>query len=133
MLSKAFRNRFIQIEVPDINIDDMAAIIKRRCLYVPPSHIPYMLSTFKEVNLYRSSEHLLMQRSGMITLRDLIKWGARMQHTTPENPKEALAMEGYCLLVEKLRDQNSIHQITAILEKIFSMKIDCSQYYESFV
>lgn len=49
-----------------------------------------------------------------------------MQHSSPDNPKEALAMEGYCLLVEKLRDKNSIDQITSILEKIFNIKIDCT-------
>jgi midasin len=78
MLSKAFRNRFIQINVGDIQVEDMAAILRRRCVYVPPSHVPLMLQTYREVNLHRSSEHLLMQRCGMITLRDLIKWGTRM-------------------------------------------------------
>jgi len=43
MLSKAFRNRFIQIELPEASQQDMTAIIKRRCIYVPPSYVPLML------------------------------------------------------------------------------------------
>lgn len=39
---------------------------------------------------------------GMVTLRDLIKWGNRMKNAA--SGKESTAMEGYCLIVERVRD-----------------------------
>lgn len=49
--------------------------------------------------MLRASESLFM---GMVTLRDLIKWGNRMKNA--ESGKECTAMEGYCLIVERVRD-----------------------------
>ena len=41
----------------------------------------------------------------MITLRDLIKWGCRLvNNISEESTRDDLAIEGYCLLVERLRD-----------------------------
>ena len=57
-----------------------------------------------------------MQKSGMITLRDLIKWGTRMHNSTnSDNPKESLAIEGFYLLAEKLRDSESKSKVKTIL------------------
>lgn len=52
----------------------------------------------------------------MITLRDLIKWGTRMHNSTnSDNPKESLAIEGFYLLAEKLRDSESKSKVKTIL------------------
>lgn len=84
-----------------------------------------MLQSFKELNLYKTSEHLFMQKSGMITLRDLIKWGTRMRNgTNSENPKEALAIEGFYLLAEKLREPESKQRVKGILQSIFNFQFE---------
>ena len=47
-----------------------------------------------------------MGKEGVVTVRDLIKWGKRDITT-----KEDLAMEGYCLLAERLRSHEERAEI----------------------
>ena len=57
-----------------------------------------MLEIQKALNLYRLNEYLNVP----ITLRDLIKWGLRKQVTSL---KRDCALEGYCILAERMRDK----------------------------
>ncbi|CAD8092675.1 unnamed protein product [Paramecium sonneborni] len=123
-LSKAFRNRFIEIQVEEISTEDLTNILKTRCQYLPETHIPLVRSTQVQINLFRASESLFM---GMVTLRDLIKWGNRMKNAG--SGKESTAMEGYCLIVERVRDLQLRKQLQTIIETIFKVKLHPEQYY----
>ena len=66
-----------------------------------------------------------MHSGGIITLRDLIKWGGRLDNQqSDQSTKDELAMEGYCLLVERLRDQSLRSSVMEILEKVFKVKLN---------
>ncbi|CAD8184490.1 unnamed protein product [Paramecium pentaurelia] len=123
-LSKAFRNRFIEIQVEEISTEDLTNILKTRCQYLPETHIPLVRQTQVQINLLRASESLFM---GMVTLRDLIKWGNRMK--TASSGKESTAMEGYCLIVERVRDIQLRKQLQTIIENIFKVKLHPEEYY----
>ncbi|KAM3143024.1 hypothetical protein pb186bvf_004842 [Paramecium bursaria] len=132
-LSKAFRNRFIEIQVQEINSEDLTNILTARCQFLPPTYIPYMRTIQVELNTLRSSDQIFMQGTGMITLRDLIKWGSRMQHEDILNSREQAAMEGYCIIAERIRDQDIKATVKRSLEKTFKVELFPEEYYDGVV
>lgn len=67
------------------------------------------------MNILRSSEHFFI---GLLTLRDLIKWGNR-KHDDKLTTKESVFLEGYCILAERIRDESVKLQVKSILERVF--------------
>lgn len=63
----------------------------------------------------------------MITVRDLIKWGNREVSSL-----EDLAMEGYCLLAERLRTSEEREFIQKVIEKHCKVKINSHEFYENY-
>ena len=58
-------------------------------------------------------------------MRDLIKWGNR-----PVSSLEDLAMEGYCLLAERLRTHEERAFIQKVIEKHCKVQINPDDYYK---
>lgn len=56
------------------------------------------MAILKDLRLFRQRNNFFLGKESSITIRDLIKWGNRPVLTVDE-----LAMEGYCLLAERLR------------------------------
>ncbi len=100
-LSKAFKNRFVQLYFEEINEEDLEKIINKRGA-LPPTFIKKLMSIMKDLKIYRQRNDFFSGKEGVITVRDLLKWSKRSVTTLEE-----LAMEGYCLLAEKLRNSNS--------------------------
>ena len=96
-LSKAFKNRFIQIYFDEINEEDLQKIILKRCK-IAPSYCSKLLKVMKELQLRRQTNNFFMGKEAAITVRDLIKWAKR-----PVISSDELAVEGYCILAERLR------------------------------
>ena len=96
-LSKAFKNRFIQIYFDEISESDLEKIILKRTK-IAPSFCKKLLSVMKELQLRRQTNNFFMGKEAAITVRDLIKWAKR-----PIVTAEQLAVEGYCILAERLR------------------------------
>lgn len=55
----------------------------------------------RDLKVFRQRNNFFMGREGVITVRDLIKWGRR-----DVGRVEDLAIEGYVLLAERLRNGN---------------------------
>jgi len=96
-LSKAFKNRFIQIYFDEISEEDLEKIILRKAK-IAPSYCKKVLKVMKALQLRRQSNNFFMGKEGAITVRDLIKWAKR-----PHTSSDELAMEGYFILAERLR------------------------------
>lgn len=60
-------------------------------------------------------------------MRDLIKWGNREVACL-----EDLAMEGYCLLAERLRTAEEREFIAKVIEKHCKVKLDVPAFYEDY-
>jgi midasin (ATPase involved in ribosome maturation) len=59
-----------------------------------------MLRVINELTRYRLREKVFI-KDAIVTIRDLLKWTSRSMD--PNNLKEALALEGYSILAERLR------------------------------
>lgn len=107
-LSRAFRNRFLELCVSDLPHSEVEEIVTESC-GIPPKFSKVLVSVMKELQIRRQQSNLFSGKHGSVTTRDLIKWGRRQPATL-----EALAIEGYMLLAEKLRteeEQQSVHAI----------------------
>ena len=120
MLSRAFRNRFVEIHVDEIPEDELSTILDKRCK-IPESYAKKMVEVMKELELHRQSSKVFAGKHGFITPRDLFRWADRFR--TFGNSCEDLARDGYYLLAERLRDEGEKKVVQAVLEKHLRVKL----------
>ena len=76
-LSEAFKNRFILIKVGDVPTDELRDILERKCS-LPQSRANLMVKTMESLQIYRAQGSLFSGKDSTITVRDLLKWGTRV-------------------------------------------------------
>lgn len=99
-LSRAFRGRFIEVQVDELPDTDLVEIIERRCR-LPQSFAKRMVAVMRELQTRRRVSRLFSGKSGFVTARDLFRWGARR----PDS-RESLAVHGFLLLGERARNES---------------------------
>lgn len=110
-LSRAFRSRFIEVQVDELPDSDLHAILERRA-DIPASFARRMVAVMRELQLQRRASGLFSGREGYITARDLFRWAARGPRSRDE-----LAIHGFMLLAERARSTKERSVIRAILCK----------------
>ena len=122
-LSRAFRNRFVEIHICDIPSAEMVMILERRS-HCPPSHAKALVNIMATLRTRRSKSSVFMGKDGLITPRDLLRWAER--HA---NSKLELAQEGYMLLGERLRSEEERSIVKEEIEANLKVTIDCDNLY----
>jgi midasin len=125
-LSRAFRNRFLELHFDDIPEDELHTILQERSQKVAPSDCHRIVSVYKELSRLRQSNRLFEQKDSFATLRDLFRWAMR----NAEN-REELAANGYMLLGERVRNSEERQAVKEIIERVFKVKIDPTALYDS--
>ena len=130
MLSRAFRNRFVEIHVGEIPDDEMSTIVAKRC-EIPDSYAKKMVEVMKDLQLHRQSSgdcRVYAGKHGFITPRDLFRWADRYKRFG--NSYEDLAKDGYYLLAERLRDEVEKSLVQEVLEKHLRVKLNVKNLYD---
>lgn len=122
-LSKAFRNRFVEVHMSDIPEDEMIVILERRC-GCPPSHAKLLVKVMKSLRQRRSRSGIFRGKDGLITPRDLLRWANR-----GASSKSELATEGYMLLAERLRVDEEKEVVRSVIEKEMKVSVDLDELY----
>jgi midasin len=122
-LSRAFRNRFVDIHVGEIPEEEMITILEKRCK-CPKSYAKLLVKVMSALRKRRSKSSVFRGKDGLVTPRDLLRWAERKVTS-----KNELAIEGYMLLAERLRDEDEKVTVKQILEDIFKVQIDCDEIY----
>ncbi|KAK9099488.1 hypothetical protein Syun_026533 [Stephania yunnanensis] len=120
MLSRAFRNRFVEIHVDEIPECELSEILEKRCK-IPSSYAKTMVEVMKDLQLHRQNSQVFAGKHGFITPRDLFRWADR--YRLLGDSREDLARDGYYLLAERLRDENEKKTVQEILERHFGVKL----------
>jgi midasin (ATPase involved in ribosome maturation) len=110
-LSRAFRGRFVEVQVDDMPDVDLKEILVRRSC-VPSSFADRMVATMRELQVRRRTSQIFSGKAGFVTARDLFRWAARMPRT-----REDLAKEGFFLLGERSRIPHEREVVRRVLEK----------------
>ncbi|CAN8097186.1 unnamed protein product [Discula destructiva] len=124
VLSRAFRNRFLELHYDDIPEDELEYILQKRSVNTAPSDCRRIVSVYKELSRLRQTSRVFEQKDSFATLRDLFRWALRSAET-----REDIANNGFMLLAERVRDEEERIAVKAIIESVFKVKIDPDQLY----
>ncbi|CAF1193986.1 unnamed protein product [Didymodactylos carnosus] len=124
LLSRAFRNRFIELNFSELPRQELVTIIHRKS-DLPESYSQILVTVMHDLQKHRSKQGVFAGKHSLITLRDLFRWAERYAMTKECNDwKQFLAEHGYLLLACRSRDQDDVNTIRSIIEKHFSKQID---------
>ena len=122
-LSRAFRNRFLELHFDDIPEDELETILRDRS-QIAPSFCKKIVEVYKRLSILRQTTRLFEQRNSFATLRDLFRWALRAA-----DDREQLAINGFLLLAERVRDANERQSVKKVIEDIMKVKVDEGQIY----
>src|ERR1700719_4089738 len=123
-LSRAFRNRFLELHFDDILENELEYILKERS-QIAPSFCTRIVSVYKKLSLLRQSTRLFEQKNSFATLRDLFRWALR-----EAVGYQQLAENGYMLLAERVRRVEERVVVKEVIEKVMKVKITESALYD---
>lgn len=122
-LSKAFRNRFLELNVEDIPDQELAEILEGRCS-IPRSFASKMVTVMRELQRRRQTSNAFAGKLGFITPRDLFRWAER-----PTDGYQQLAENGYFILAERLRSPIEKEIVKEVLSSILNVPLDVGNLF----
>ncbi|KAL8913085.1 MAG: hypothetical protein Q9171_002065 [Xanthocarpia ochracea] len=123
VLSRAFRNRFLELHFDDIPEDELETILRERS-QIAPSFCANIVAVYKKLSLYRQHSRLFEQKDSFATLRDLFRWAFR-----DADDRQQLAVNGYYLLAERVRNDEERQVVKRTIEEVTKTKIDNDAIY----
>ena len=123
-LSRAFRNRFVELHFDDIPEEELEVILRERC-QIAPSFCTRIVAVYKELSVVRQKGRLFEEKNSFATLRDLFRWALR-----DADDREQLAVNGFLLLAERVRDVDERSTVKRIIEGVMKVNIDERKIYD---
>ncbi|KAJ7195538.1 P-loop containing nucleoside triphosphate hydrolase protein [Mycena pura] len=123
VLSRAFRNRFLEVHFEDVPQAELETILCQRCR-IAPSYGKKIVNVFRELQNRRQSGRVFETKQGFATLRDLFRWAGRQAIGYQE-----LAENGYMLLAERARRADDKVAVKDVIESVMGVKIDENAIY----
>ncbi|GBG32276.1 Midasin [Hondaea fermentalgiana] len=111
MLSRAFRNRFLELHVGEIPTKELETILNKRCA-LAPTFCKVLVNVMTDLQMHRQQSKLFAGKEGFITPRDLLRWANRNPTTYEE-----LAVEGFRLLGDRVRSDADKRIVQDVIEK----------------
>ncbi|KAK7081093.1 AAA ATPase midasin [Halocaridina rubra] len=127
VLSRAFRNRFVELHFDEIPPTELEMILHERC-EVPLSYSKKMVAVLQELQKMRRGTNLFQGKQSFITLRDLFRWAERYRLAPKQEEKfydwdQHLADEGYLVLAGRVRAEEECEEIRKVIEKRMKKKV----------
>jgi midasin len=113
VLSRAFRNRFLELHFDDIPVEELTEILHRRTM-IPESWCKKIVVVYKELSTLRQENRIFEQKS-FATLRDLFRWAQRKADTVQD-----LGDNGFMLLAERVRKEEERQAVKKVIETVMS-------------
>ncbi|KAK1228082.1 AAA ATPase midasin [Marasmius sp. AFHP31] len=124
VLSRAFRNRFLEVHFEDVPEVELQTILCEKCR-IAPSRAEKIVAVFRELQKRRQSGRVFESKHGFATLRDLFRWGERQANSDQE-----LAEDGYMLLAERARREDDKVAVKEVIESVMRAKLDETALYD---
>ena len=123
-LSKAFRNRFVEMFIPELPDDELISILQIKGK-MAPSYALVLINIMRDLQRHRQQTRAFMGRYGFITIRDLLKIAKR----EPVG-YDQLAHFAYIILAERLRTVEEKEVVQGVIEKFCKgVKICMEKFY----
>eukprot|EP01052_Picozoa_sp_SAG31_P017819 SAG31_NODE_1236_length_9195_cov_6.761214_1_plen_2798_part_10 len=124
VLSRAFRNRFLELHVDEMSRDELETILQKRS-GMPPTFAKQMIKVMRELQQVRQGSRMFSGKGGYVTARDLFRWAERRPGDRTE-----LAQHGYMLLAERARKEEERQFVQDVLEKNIKAAVEPQRLYE---
>uniref|UniRef100_A0A8C5QIK7 Midasin n=1 Tax=Leptobrachium leishanense TaxID=445787 RepID=A0A8C5QIK7_9ANUR len=132
ILSRAFRNRFVELHYDELPSAELETILHKRC-NLPPSYCSKLVAVMLELQAYRRGSSVFAGKHGFITLRDLFRWAERYrlseQIVSEYDWLQHLANDGFMLLAGRVRKQEEVDVILKVLKKCFKKEVDTQSIF----
>ncbi|OQV14305.1 Midasin [Hypsibius exemplaris] len=128
-LSRAFRNRFIEMHFDEIPAGELQTILHRRCA-ISPKDAKKIIDVMVALQNRRKTSGIFAGKQGFMTLRDLFRWAERYRlasvtaDETFYDYNQHMADHGFLLLGGRVRKADELEAIRETLEKYFGRKIN---------
>ena len=117
-LSRAFRSRFLEINVPPILPIELETILSSKCR-IAPSQAKKLANVYQMLQERRTiAGNVFAGKNALMTLRDLFRWASRKYNLT-----EDLAMNGVDLIGERCRSESERQVIIDIIRRVFKSEL----------
>lgn len=126
ILSRAFRNRFLELHFDDIPVDELEIILRERSK-IAPSYAKKIVEVYKELSSIRQGSRVF-DKHGFATLRDLFRWANR-----GAVGYEELAWHGYTLLAERVRVAEEKQVVKQTIEKVMKVSLEVDAMYDALI
>jgi len=123
VLSRAFRNRFLEVYFDDLPQEELETILCQRCK-IAPSYAQKIVHVFGELTKRRQSTRVFESKHGFATLRDLFRWAGR-----DAVGYQQLAENGYMLLAERARRSEDKAVVKEVVEAEMNIRINEDSLY----
>lgn len=130
-LSRAFKNRFIELHFSDIPRNELEIILEKKCL-IPASYAKKMVACMVDLQKNRKST-----TKNTFTLRDLFRWGIRytladkkLLNDQKYDWNQHLVEEGYLVLSAKVRTEIELEIIDETLYKNFKKRVSLNRLFD---
>ncbi|ESP03979.1 hypothetical protein LOTGIDRAFT_109875, partial [Lottia gigantea] len=117
ILSRAFRNRFIELHFDEIPSGELETILHLRCS-IPQSYSKRLVAVMLDLQTRRRSSGVFAGKQGFMTLRDLFRWAER--YNTPDD----VPTNRYYDWDQHLADHDECQVIQDVLSKHFKRKVN---------
>lgn len=117
VLSRALRNRFLEVQFEDVPPTELEFILCQRSR-IAPSYSKRIVAVFHELQKRRQMGRVFEGKSGFATLRDLFRWAGRESVGYQE-----LADDGFMLLAERTRRAEDKQVVKEVIEEIMKVSI----------
>ncbi|BET00740.1 ATPase family associated with various cellular activities (AAA) [Nesidiocoris tenuis] len=134
VLSKAFRNRFVEMHFDEIPPAELENILQHRCS-MPLSYCKKLVAVMSDLQIRRRGSATFAGKLGFITLRDLFRWGERYRLAQSSDPgryydwDQHIADEGYLVLAGRVRKAEECEIIRSVLEKRIKRKVNADNLF----
>jgi midasin len=125
VLSRAFRNRFLELHFDDIPESELETILQKRSRNTAPSDCRRIVAVYKQLTRLRQESRVFEQKNSFATLRDLFRWALREADTRQE-----IAENGFMLLAERVRKPEERDEVKKVIEDVFKVTIDPGRLYD---
>ncbi|WVQ83143.1 hypothetical protein IAT38_005281 [Cryptococcus sp. DSM 104549] len=126
ILSRAFRNRFLEVHFDDVPKGELETILCQRC-QIAPSYAKKIVQVFEELRHRRQASRVFESKQSFATLRDLFRWAER-----GAVGYQQLGEDGYMLLAERARQDEDKVVIKQVIEQVLKITIDEDNMYGLF-
>ncbi|XP_060072903.1 midasin-like [Ylistrum balloti] len=130
MLSRAFRNRFVELHFDQIPSKELETILHQRC-DLPMSYAKRLVTTMLDLQTRRRGSGVFAGKQGFMTLRDLFRWAERYkcknvdtQQKTFYDWDQHMADHGYMLLAGRVRRPEEVTLVLEVIQKHLKRPVD---------